>query len=505
MDYDESLEWLNSHEKMGIRLGLENTTDLLAALGDPQKTFRSVHVAGTNGKGSVCAMISSVLREEGYRVGLYTSPHLVDFRERIQVNEKMGIRLGLENTANLLAALGDPQKTFRSVHVAGTNGKGSICAMISSVLREEGYRVGLYTSPHLVDFRERIQVNGKMIAPDEMALIATQIRKECERLLQESPERMFTFFEITTALSFSHFSRQGVEEAVVEVGMGGRLDSTNVIIPDCSVISSISLEHTQYLGRTLPEIAWEKAGIIKPNVPVVVVDQAPEILEVFERVAREKKSSLEVVGKGNSDYRLISSTLEGTQVEVQGMEGGLFVPLAGSYQAQNVALACSALMQLMKRGVFLSDNAIRRGLEKVAWPGRLQVVSRSPLLVLDATHTPDGAKVVSKEIERLVGKKIILVIGVLDDKDLEGMCQYFGPLAKIAFATAPNTKRAFPAETVASHLERYSDQLRISNSVSEALQAALDISTPNDAVVVTGSLYTLGEAKGWLDERKADQ
>ncbi len=419
-------------------------------------------------------------------------------------HERMGIKLGLENTTDLLAGLGDPHKSFRSVHVAGTNGKGSVCAMISSVLREEGYRVGLYTSPHLVDFRERIQVDGQMISRDDLAEVASQLRSTCQRVIKESPGREFTFFELTTVLAFLHFARQGVEEAVIEVGMGGRLDATNVIVPDCSVLSTISLEHTQYLGGTLREIAGEKAGIIKPGIPVVAIEQSPEVIAVFEGVAAEKGSPLEIVGR-DLEYRLLSSTLYGTEVEIQGISGSVFVPLAGSYQAQNVALTCAALMQLMRRGLFISESAILRGLERTSWPGRMQVVSQSPMIIFDATHTPDGARVVAEEVKRLVERNLTLIIGVLDDKDLEGICRYFGPLAKTAYATAPQTKRAYPPEVVAASLRKYAKEVKIAGSISDALRSALKTSGPDEAVLVTGSLYTLGEAKRWWDEQETSQ
>lgn len=415
--------------------------------------------------------------------------------------ETMGIKLGLGNITRLLGKLGDPHLRFRSVHVAGSNGKGSVSAMTASVLQEAGYTTGLYTSPHLVDFRERMRVNGKEVPEHELLRLVEEIRGIAESTT--SPEERLTFFELTTGIAFAYFADSGVEEAVVEVGMGGRLDATNVITPDCCAITRIGLEHTRYLGSTLRAIAGEKAGIIKPGVPVVTIDQEEEVMGVFRRMAAERSAPLKVVGHDVS-FETVSSTLDGTVVHVDEIDATVRVPLIGRYQASNCAVACGVIVELMKRGTYVPDEAIVNGLAKVRWPGRMEVVSRTPSIMFDVTHTPDGAREVASEIRRLIGDRIILVMGVLDDKDIAGIAAHFGPLARVAVATAPITPRAFPSGVVAEALRRHCPTVEERPRVADALDRALELASPEDTILVTGSLYTIGEAYRWLDGRKAD-
>jgi dihydrofolate synthase / folylpolyglutamate synthase len=420
----------------------------------------------------------------------------------LYAREAMGIKLGLDNITRLLHHLGDPHLRFRSAHVAGTNGKGSVSAMTASVIMEAGYRTGLYTSPHLVDFRERIQVDREPISRPALIRMAEEVREYAERPC--SREQRLTFFEITTAMAFAHFAEAGVEEAVIEVGMGGRLDATNVIVPDACAITRIGLEHTKYLGTTLVEIAGEKAGIIKPRVPVVTIDQDPDVLDVFTSKSMSMNAPLKVVG-ADVGYETISSTLYGTEVWVEEVGGRVSVPLAGRYQGANCALACGLLTELMKRGVYIPEEAIPRGLSKARWPGRMEVVGRSPTMVVDVTHTAEGAREVGTEVRRLLGEDIILVLGVLEDKDLEGIVSAFGPVAMAAVATAPETPRALPPDVVASELRRWCPQVLVVEDVAAAIEAALSLAAPATAVLITGSLYTAGEAYRWLDARKAGE
>lgn len=409
--------------------------------------------------------------------------------------ETMGIKFGLANVSELLSRMGDPQLRFRSVHVAGTNGKGSVSAMTSSVLREAGYRTGLYTSPHLVDFRERIQVDGVLIGHREMLRLAEEVRGIAETMRSEGEEKRLTFFELTTAMAFAHFADQGVEEAVVEVGMGGRLDATNVLRPDCSAITHISLEHTQYLGNTLAAIAGEKAGIIKPGVPVVTIDQSSEAMRVLEARSRELGSPLKVVGR-EVGFRPLSSDWDGTEVFVEEIGETLRVPLLGRYQAVNCALSVAVVAELMHRGVYIPEEAISKGMARVEWPGRLEVVAERPRIIFDVTHTPEGARTVAEEVSRLVGGKIILVLGVLKDKDLQGIAPFFGRAAKRAIATAPQTKRAFPPEAIQAALSPHCPAVAV-EGVGAAIDEALGTAGPDDTILVTGSLYTMGEAMRW--------
>jgi dihydrofolate synthase/folylpolyglutamate synthase len=415
--------------------------------------------------------------------------------------ETMEIKFGLRNVSELLERLGNPHLKLRSVHVAGTNGKGSVCAMTSSVLREAGYKVGLYTSPHIVDFRERIQVNGVKIPDSRLLALVEDIKPFVEEMAISGPDRRLTFFEITTAIAFAYFADMGVEEAVVEVGMGGRLDATNVIAPDCTVITRISLEHTRYLGDTISKIAREKAGIIKPEVPVVTAEDKEDALAVLRSVAMDKRSPLRIVGR-DIKYRLVSSTLEGTTILLDGLSNEVHVPLPGSYQASNVALSYGCLRELRERGVQVPDDAIVEGFGKVDWPGRIEVLSKAPLVILDASHTPDGATVVATDIKNLAMGRVILVLGVLNDKDLGGIAKHFGSIASMAIATSPDTKRAFPAAAVRDALREHCSHVEMIDDVGEAFARAMTISTRKDTVLVTGSLYTIGEGRRWWDSHK---
>lgn len=409
--------------------------------------------------------------------------------------EARGIKFGLENTRELLSRLGDPQHRFRSLHVAGTNGKGSVSAMAESVLRAAGYRTALYTSPHLVDFRERIRVDGKCIGEGEMLHLAEEVRNIAEDMAAHG--RHLTFFELTTAMAFTHFADVGTEMAVVEVGMGGRLDSTNVIDPVCVAIATIALEHTSFLGSTLPQIAFEKAGTIKPGVPVITLEQAPEVIDVLERRAEEMSAPMTVVGR-DVGYEVLSSTMEGTEVYLEEIDAVVSVPLAGRYQGSNCALACSALAEMMRRGVYIPDEAFARGLAAVRWPGRLEVVSQRPHMILDVSHTAAGARTVAAELERMLDRKAIIVLGVLGDKDLKGIADAFGSIARYAIAASPETTRAFPAEQVSDALSAHCPT-ETANSIGHAMDRAMELASEDDTILIAGSLYTVGEAKRWLD------
>jgi dihydrofolate synthase/folylpolyglutamate synthase len=342
-------------------------------------------------------------------------------------------------------------------------------------------------------------VDGACIPEQKMLRLAKEVREYAERTA--GPDTRLTFFELTTAMAFAHFADSGVEEAVVEVGMGGRLDATNVIVPDCSVITKISLEHTAYLGSTVAAIAGEKAGIIKPGVPAVTIDQSEEALGVFRKVAAERSAPFKIVGR-DVGFEELSSTLDGNEVYIEELGASVRVPLLGSYQSQNCALSCGALTELMKRGVYISDEAIANGLSKVRWPGRLDIVSTAPTMIFDVTHTPDGAAVVSGEVARLVERKVVLVLGVLSDKDVEGIAASFGGIAKAAVATSPATKRAFPSTTVAAALRRVCHRVEDVPEVGRAIERARALAGPDDIVLVTGSLYTIGEAMRWLDGKQ---
>ncbi len=409
--------------------------------------------------------------------------------------ENMGIKLGLGRIRRLLHDLGDPQSSFRSVHVAGTNGKGSVCAMTASILQASGLRTGLYTSPHLVDFRERIMVDGQMIPEADVVALAGEVRSAGERSV-DAEGGSLTFFEVTTAIAFLYFARKGVEAAVIEVGLGGRLDATNVLAPDVCVITRISKEHVQYLGDTVAKIAYEKAGIIKPSVMVITAEDDPVVLKVLDSIARDKGACLSRLG-ADFRFQLVSGDRSGVAVHLPSIGRVVQVPLLGDYQASNAAMACEAALELRKKGLRITEGSIALGLSQVVWPGRLEVVRDRPLVIFDVSHTPEGAKVAVQEIMKIRQGHTIVVLGVLNDKDLEGISCQFGKVADSVIATMPNTERAFPAEHVQEVMAHFCADVSVSHDVGGALAMALERSAEGDTVIVGGSLYTVGEAKRW--------
>lgn len=416
--------------------------------------------------------------------------------------ENMGIKLGLARIRELLSDLRDPQDRFRSVHVAGTNGKGSVSAMTASVLQASGLRTGLYTSPHLVDFRERITIDGVMISEAEVVDLVREVRDVGERS-GDSENRPLTFFEVTTAMAFLHFARNGVEIAVIEVGMGGRLDATNVIAPDVCVITRISKEHVQYLGDTISKIAFEKAGIIKPGAAAITAEDNPLALKVLDSVARDKGVYLSRSGI-DFQYQVMGSDLSGIAVHLSSIGRTAQLPLLGEYQASNAAMACEAALELRKRGLGITEESIAEGLSKVVWPGRLEVLQKNPLVIFDVSHTPEGARVAVEELLKVRKGHTTVVLGVLSDKDLEGIVKEFAKVSDSVIATMPKTKRAFPSRQVGEMMRRFRSDVSVNDDVGESLRLALTRSGKDDTVVVAGSLYTVGEAKQWWGCREKD-
>ncbi len=407
--------------------------------------------------------------------------------------ERFGIKLGLDSIRKLLSLMGNPHEAFPAVHVTGSNGKGSVCAYIASALQEAGYRVGLYTSPHLIRFNERIQVDGKVI-PDEDILrlwrgMQPAIRSRGETDRTHRP----TFFEVTTAMAFEYFREREVDLAVVEVGMGGSLDATNVVDGKVAVITRVALEHTERLGRSVKRIAKEKAGIIKDGARAVTVEQ--DAAAVIAARCREVGASLVVLGRDIHAVRM-SQDLGGQRVRVSGPFGvlELSTPLLGDFQVENLGLAVAALMELRATGWKLPDEAIASGIQAARWPGRLQVVRQHPLVLVDGAHNGPAAQALASSVSALVpGSRLRLVIGVLDDKDLGAFAASLGPLASRVFACQPRTYRAYAPEEIVA-VFRSQTPAQVVPTVGGAIDAALAGAAPDDLVLITGSIYTAGEA-----------
>ncbi len=400
----------------------------------------------------------------------------------------------LARMENLLGLIGNPHISFRSLHVAGTKGKGSTCAMLESVLRAHGYRTGLYTSPHLHTFRERIRIAGEMVSEEDVTSGIEELRPYIEKIPG------ITTFEVMTALAFFLFARKGVEVAVVEVGLGGRLDATNVVIPLVSVITSISFDHMQILGNTLASIACEKAGIIKEKVPIVSAPQEREALEVIEETARLKGSPLVLVGRDWTWEEIIETSEDQSfiakRLNPPGFSVKVRLPLLGVHQPVNATVAIAALEEARVRGLLVSDEAIREGLEKVEWPGRLEILQHSPLLVVDGAHNVDSARRLAQSLRKLFSwDRFILIFGASADKDIPGMLKELLPLAdEVIFTRARNPRAASPDEML-KEAEALGFKGKVVEPAVKAIEVALEEAKARDLVCVTGSLFLVANAR----------
>jgi dihydrofolate synthase/folylpolyglutamate synthase len=405
---------------------------------------------------------------------------------------RFGIKLGLATLRRILANLGNPHRCYKTIHIAGTNGKGSVAASLANVLRCSGYRVGLYTSPHLVRFNERIQINGAPIADGEIV----RLYRKVLRALPGGREP--TFFEFTTAMAFAEFARCRVDWAVIETGMGGRMDATNVITPELSIITNISLEHREYLGATVPRIAYEKAGIVKRRRPVVTGIRQASAFSVLDAIAQGRSSpvyrlgrdfSFRRTGAGRFTYRGLSHTWPDMATGLQ-----------GDYQAGNAALVLAACELLLNKAPGVSLESLREGLATTRWPGRLEIVSEKPLLLLDGAHNLDAAKQLARHLRtHFKGRDITMVIGILDDKPYAAMLKLLLPLAARVIATQAKTSRALPAEKIAAEARTLAGDVSVIKDVGQALAHALRAAPPGGLTLAAGSLYVVGEAKAALE------
>ncbi len=404
---------------------------------------------------------------------------------------RFGIKLGLATIRRILANLGNPHRRYRTIHVAGTNGKGSVASGIASVLRASGYRVGLYTSPHLVRFNERIQVDGSEITDADIVRLYRRVK----RALPGGREP--TFFEFTTAMALDEFARRKVDWAVIETGMGGRLDATNVVAPAVTVVTNVSLEHREYLGPTLAAIAFEKAGIIKRRTPVVTGVRQPSALAVIRRTARMKSAPLYCLGKEFSCRRTGSQ-----QFNYSGLShrwSDLATSLQGSYQVGNAALVLAACELLQRKAPRIDLERIRRGLSAHRWPGRLEVVCTTPLVMVDGAHNLDAARQLARHLTHyLDGRKLTLVVGILDDKPYQAMLRLLLPLAERVIATQAKINRALPAATIAAFAKTIVPDVTVEPDVAAALRQAMRTAAPGSLTLAAGSLYVVGEVKAAL-------
>jgi dihydrofolate synthase/folylpolyglutamate synthase len=414
--------------------------------------------------------------------------------------QKHGMKFGLDNIRTLMSIFGNPERSFRAFHVAGTNGKGSTAAMIESIVRTAGVRTGLFTSPHLLSFTERIRVDGQEITEEEVISFAEEVREAAEGMKDFSP----TFFEVVTAMAFLYFRSRKVEWAVIETGLGGRLDATNIIVPEVAVITKIGLDHCDFLGRTLPEISREKAGIIKEGVPVVSADQDSAALEIIVRRTAEKGSELFSFGREfAADF--VSESFDGIIVHYSGSKKyeNLHLPLSGDFQAVNAALAIKAVEVVSSKFRGLTID-VGKGLATVRWPGRFDLVKDDPPVLIDAAHNPAAALVLSRNLRKIAlsrYKRIILVMGAMGDKDIEGLLEPLLPLATEILFCAPAYGRAASPERLAAAAAKAGYPSFVAPSVAEAIVKAEELWLPGDLIVISGSFYTIGEAKEFLGSK----
>lgn len=420
----------------------------------------------------------------------------------------LGWQPGLERFTEFCRRLGDPQDRFKSVHIAGTNGKGSTAAMIANILQAGGYKVGMYVSPYVHDIRERVQVDGRMIPEDDFTrLLESMI--PCAEALADTHFGHPTEFEFKTALGFLYYAEQEVDFAVLEVGLGGRLDATNIVTPMVSVITSIGLDHTDRLGTTIPEIAYEKAGIVKPNGHLVTAVTDPDAFTVIRGVCEERNSALwQVVPTDDTGARFEIRRLDpgdtasiGRPLPVDRMptltvdgHEGLDVGMRGEFQYSNAATAVGAVEVMSSLGVDVLEDAVRSGLRDAYMPGRLEVVHRNPTVVLDGAHNLAAAATLAATIKaEFEYDRLILVMGMVQGHSIGDVVGVLAPLADILIATAASTPRAMPAQSVAEAGEGRVPEIEIVQPVAEAVRRALEIAGPRDLILVSGSFYVVGE------------
>ncbi|MGE5608737.1 MAG: bifunctional folylpolyglutamate synthase/dihydrofolate synthase [Bacillota bacterium] len=437
--------------------------------------------AGTNAYAKALRILSSLTDHERLRIVRYNTDNF-----------------DLERMRNLLKKLGNPHEQFKSVHVAGTKGKGSTCAMTAAMLQACGYKVGLYTSPHLVDMRERIQINGEMIPQAEFIRLIRLVEPILSRL-KPTP----TFFDVLTAIAFKYFAEQNVDIAVVETGLGGRLDSTNVLKPEVTAITSISKDHMQQLGYTLPKIAEEKAGIFKTGIPAVTVLQDPAVEAVLRQAAEKVGAPFDITGKSiEFSYRFESSRMLGPHNRIclttpNSRFEHLAVPLLGEHQAINCGLALSIIDRLKTRGFAINDAKAMEGLAKTSIAGRMEVISQNPRIIVDGAHNAASVDAMLRAVgQHIPYDSMVVIFGCCADKDIPGMLERITCGAdKVIFTKVDSVRTADPEELAARYVELYGKMAQVAPSLTDALAIANRAVSKEDLICITGSFYLVGEAK----------
>ncbi len=394
---------------------------------------------------------------------------------------------GLENTIRLLDALGNPHLKFKSVHIAGTNGKGSVSHMVAAILQQSGYKTALYTSPHLIDFGERIRINGITIDP-EFVVSFVENHRDLVETVQPS------FFELSMAMAFDYFAKNQVDIAVIETGLGGRLDSTNILMPILSIITNIGLDHTEFLGDTVEKIAFEKAGIIKPGVPVVIGEYLPDTKPVFIHKATETGSKV-ILAQDTFPLKWLESAPDQLSFEFRNERYN--VGLTGKYQLKNCAAVLAAIDELNQISLTIPSGAIHSGLSEVAQltglRGRWEIIDRFPLLIADTAHNVQGMSAVVEQLSRYPVNRLHIIIGMVNDKDIDGVLQILPVNAQYYFTNA-QVKRALAASDLQNQAQKYELHGNAFTTLEDAINSAKEQAGPNDLILITGSNFVVGEA-----------
>lgn len=418
--------------------------------------------------------------------------------EYIQNTSKYGNNTGTKRVEKILDILGNPHKKLKCIHIAGTNGKGSITSMITSILIESGFKVGMYTSPYIEEFEERIQINRENISKNDLAYYTTIVSKAIEEIVSLGYGYP-TEFEIITCIMFLYYSKKEIDYAVIEVGLGGKSDSTNVIKPLVSVITSISYDHVSILGNTIEEIAYEKAGIIKENVPVILYPQKEGAYKVIEKTCKEKGSKLIQIDENlmhhisndafNKSYQLLQINTNKDKYKVK-------LSLLGSHQRMNCAVTIYTIEELMNIGIKITKEDIITGLSNVKWPGRLEMLKKSPLVVIDGAHNLDGIIKLKESVKQYFRyKKLVLIIGILSDKDVEKMVESITLISDKVIAVTPNSYRGKTSEELIKIIENYNENCEALGDYKEAYMKALSYCDKEDMILICGSLYMIGDMR----------
>ncbi|UCD43895.1 MAG: bifunctional folylpolyglutamate synthase/dihydrofolate synthase [Candidatus Bathyarchaeota archaeon] len=422
---------------------------------------------------------------------------------------RYGSRPGLVNIRHLLDCMGDPHEGFKSIHVTGTNGKGTTTAMTASILKAAGYSVGMFTSPHLSSFTERIVVNGRRIPPEDVVRIVDEIRPHINEMVENTELRHPTFFEVITAIAFKYFSEQRVDFAVLEVGMGGKLDATNVVHALVSVITNVSLEHTHVLGSTVLEIAEKKAGVVKEGGVLVTATQDDAVYTLFKETCEKVGSKIFRVGE-DITFKRLESSLDGQNFRLEGLSEDyedLTIPLIGRHQLLNAATAVGAVQALKLDGIDIPRDAVKAGLRKVVWPGRMEVMQTRPLVLLDGAKDAEAARGIKETLlEEFPDRRRIAVVSVSSDKNIPEMIRHFSQATDYFIVTAHRVMgRAAKASVITEQIVEYSKPYEVEPDVRRAVNRAKKIAGEDGMVIVVGSVFLVGEAREiWFEPETPD-